>query len=98
MKTLKFALFVLMLTGLLAVTYTPAAAANGTTIEIIVAYDSGWYDIDGSHIPSNTNYAVGDFQGNEGNDFFAFNLSAVSGEIVSATLEVYNPPSGFTSP
>jgi prepilin-type N-terminal cleavage/methylation domain-containing protein len=59
-----------------------------STTETISAIDSGWYTSAGSHSPANKNYIVGDTSGTEYRNFFVFDLSSISGTIVSATLSV----------
>ncbi|CCI12466.1 Similar to tr/Q12JK6/Q12JK6_SHEDO Peptidase S8 and S53 [Microcystis aeruginosa PCC 9806] len=54
------------------------------------AADTGWYDNTGFHIPSNTNYIVGD---NENpnilyRNWFTFNLPTLTAPIISAQLKV----------
>jgi hypothetical protein len=69
----------------------------------IGAIDSGWYTDSGFHGPDNTNYVVGEcylpqcpnlviFR-----NFFVFNLSGISGEILSASLVIENPMNGYNS-
>ena len=53
------------------------------------AVDSGWYNSLGEHDGANLNYVVGvvdAIEGLEFRDFFVFDLSSVSGPIVSATV------------
>ncbi len=76
----------------------PAAPQTATTL---TATDSGWFDSDGSSVayaanPHFGNYAVGwdpvDFSDAVAlRDFFVFDLTGVSGTIVSATLNLYMP-------
>ncbi|MBE9264447.1 S8 family serine peptidase [Microcystis sp. LEGE 00066] len=62
------------------------------------AADTGWYDNTGFHIPSNTNYIVGD---NENpnilyRNWFTFNLPTLTAPIISAQLKVNT--FGYSSP
>ena len=69
--------------------------ANAATIEIVAA-DSGWYRAT-DHNSTNESYAVGGFGGAETfRNFFVFNLTGISGNIVGARLSLSNPsaPSG----
>ncbi len=50
---------------------------------------SGWYDQTGLNDSGNLNYYSGDLDG-QLNDYFTFDLSGVSGTIVSATFNVYS--------
>jgi hypothetical protein len=67
------------------------------------AVDSGWYSDSGRHNPTVSNYVVGEcatpqcaqpavFQ-----NFFVFDLTAISGSILTATLVVENPTNGYLS-
>jgi hypothetical protein len=56
----------------------------------IQAIATGWYDQSGGHSAGNGNYVVGGFNGTEYRNFFVFDLSAVSGNIVGATLKIPN--------
>lgn len=75
---------------------------NLTTYELD-AIDSGWYADSGNHLPHLTNYLAGECylpqcsQVVRHRNFFVFDLSAVSGEIFSATLTIENPPDGYNS-
>jgi PEP-CTERM motif len=65
---------------------------NAATIEI-AAVDSGWYR-QTDHNSSNESYAVGGFGGVETfRNFFVFNLTGISGNIVGAQLSLTNPSS-----
>jgi hypothetical protein len=56
------------------------------------ASDLGWYDNAGAHISTNKNYIAGDDGlGAEYRDYFVFDLSGLSGSIISAQLSLYNP-------
>ena len=72
-----------MLTVLFAV-----AGPVKASIITLSALDSGWYDADGTHEPTNTNYAAGLFESEEYRNFFAFNLPSVTGPIVGAEFRV----------
>jgi hypothetical protein len=85
-----------------------AAAVSAVAQDVILeAVDSGKYDWQGDHSPSNTYYPAGDNAAagyNELRDFFVFDLSGVAGPVVGATLELYNPSNppdpgnGYRSP
>jgi hypothetical protein len=80
--------------GLLAVGLLAGpVGANAITIEISAA-DSGWYDgVSNFHTASNESYAVGGFAGVERyRNFFVFDLTGISGNIVGARLALTNPP------
>jgi hypothetical protein len=57
--------------------------------------DSGWWNSDFYSNPDNTNYAVGFLNKSPGpgtinyNNFFTFDLSQVSGTVISANLTLY---------
>jgi hypothetical protein len=61
----------------------------------ISATDSGWYDDSGHHGANNTNYIASTFSAVGGNNrhrnFFVFDLSSVSGNIISASLQLQTP-------
>ncbi len=80
-------------------TAAPSAAATVT----LDAVDSGFYNANGVHTPSNENYITGLFSGLEDRSFFLFDLSGVNGTIRSATLRLFNPEvsqflHGYVSP
>jgi len=67
-------------------TFTGYAAAATYTL---TATDSGWYTTVNGHNPDNNNFIVGNCCGDgEHRNFFVFDLSGVSGNITSATLEI----------
>jgi hypothetical protein len=75
---------------------TELSALAQTTVP---AYDTGWYDQSGFHVPTNLNYAAGyeTFPATYHN-FFVFDLSGISSPVYAATLRAYNPgivPDGF---
>ena len=79
--------------------YSRQLVLNGGAT-VLNATNSGWVRDDGQDsLPGNTNYIVGDCA-NCGNhnfhDFFTFDLTGVTGPITSATLNIFNPNSGFT--
>jgi len=77
---------------------TSAAPSLAATL-VLEAVDSGLYFASGQRGGGPTNYAVGVFPlVPEARNFFVFDLSGVTDEIISATLRVYNPPSGYYSP
>ncbi|MCZ8195826.1 MAG: S8 family serine peptidase, partial [Aquidulcibacter sp.] len=67
---------------------TVSIADNDTGGTITLnAVDTGWYDSKGYHIPTNTNYIVGDSNALYRN-WYAFNLPTLTAPIVSAQLRV----------
>jgi autotransporter-associated beta strand protein len=70
----------------------------GTSL-VVNSADRGWYDSKGSHSADNKNYIVGSDSGILYNDYFTFNLPALSSQLVDAQLLVneYNvlSPSGI---
>jgi hypothetical protein len=85
---------------LLGVLTAPTAA----TADVINAIDSGWYSESGMHVAVNDNYVVGEVSGVVRHNFFVFDLTAVVDDIVSASIQLYNPDSalpalrGYVSP
>lgn len=67
---------------------------NGTTV--IQADQTGWFNSSGGHSSGNTNYLVGQFAGQQYNNFFGFDLSEISGIITSAVLDIGNGPFGLS--
>jgi hypothetical protein len=55
--------------------------------------DTGWWDNTGTHSATNKNYAVGNGSALV-RDYFVFNLAGVSGTVVGATLNIFNPVNG----
>jgi hypothetical protein len=68
--------------------------AGIVTLDVV---DSGWYEDIGSHDATNKNYIAGRLSGHEYRDYFVFDLSSVTGTILSAQLQLFNPVTGFTS-
>ena len=66
--------------------------------DCLSASDEGWYNSDGIHHSLNKNYAVGDAFGLEYRNYFVFDLTGISGQVVSAQLRVPNPQNGYFSP
>ena len=68
---------------------------------VVNSADRGWYDNAGNHSAGNKNYIVGSDAGFFYGDYFAFNLPALSSQLVDAQLSVndYNvvSPSGTES-
>lgn len=69
------------------------------------AFDQGWYDNTGFHDPTNDNYAVSDdaiapAAGMTTHNFFVFRLGQglIEGNILSATLSIFNPSNGSALP
>ncbi len=58
-------------------------------------FDSGWYDVPGFHLSSNKNYAAGFAVAATTRNYFVFDLSGVTDQIVGAELRLYNPADGF---
>lgn len=69
----------------------PASAAT------IDATDSGWYNVSGTHFTHIDNYIVGAGNGTLYHNFFVFDLTSVTGLVVSASLELYNPDNALPS-
>ncbi len=90
------ALFVI-LSGLLCA--SGAAGQVHATVITLDAVDRGWYTEAGSHSPTNLNYVVGDISLTDGDrhNFFVFDLSGVTDNILSATLSLVNPANGYVS-
>ncbi len=75
----------------------------GATVVTLNATDSGWYDSNGTHTATNTNYIVGQSGApRQLRNFFVFNLASVSQVITGATLVLTNGISsrgpGYNSP
>ncbi|MCH7751227.1 MAG: DVUA0089 family protein [Planctomycetes bacterium] len=71
------------------------AQDTDTTLQAI---DSGWWDSNGSHSSSNENYIVGLIgPTREFHNFFVFDLSSVSGTVVSAELGLFNQLISYVS-
>jgi hypothetical protein len=85
----------------LTVLFALAAPAHA---DVINAIDSGWYNSAGMHVAQNNNYIVGDASGTERRNFVVFDLTTVTDEILSASLDLYNPDDdlpalrGYVSP
>jgi hypothetical protein len=91
--------------GWLAAVVCVVVAATGNVSKAAVftipASDSGWFDATGEHISGNQNYAVGNVIGvgaPNTRNFFVFDLSSVTGTIVSANLNLRNPINGQLGP
>ena len=63
----------------------PAAALTTMSIS---SFDAGWYRNDGSHNTANTNIIAGTTSRGSYRNFFAFDLSGVSGKVTSASLSI----------
>ena len=87
----KIGAFTVLIAGLGLSSAAPAV------IITIDALDTGWYGssgFQGGSVSSNTNnqnYVTGLLSSTERRSFFAFDLSSVTGTIISATLRAYNP-------
>lgn len=66
-----------------------AASASAATLTIN-SFDNGRYIADGSHSPNNTNIFAGENFNGGFRNFFAFDLSAINGHVVSATLTIFS--------
>jgi hypothetical protein len=62
---------------------------------VLQAFSTGWYAKDGAHDASNANYLAGSIQTNLFHDYFAFDLSSVSGPVRSAELSIGQGPAIF---
>lgn len=90
---------------LVVVTLLAASAASRADIITLSIVDQGFYDSRGSHFASNESHPVGYFDGGptpqnsaELRNWFLFDLSGVTSQIVSAELRLYNPINGYDSP
>jgi len=87
-RTLRFARW-LILVACIAVTGAGSAHADTVTLN---STSFGWWDSTGTHTAVITNYGTGDDAENvDHRSFFVFNLSGLSGTVVSATLQIFNP-------
>jgi len=79
---------------ILGVSFSPVAEAAVFNLD---AVDSGWYHITGNHTASINNYFTGicgsGCPQNPGDhrSFFVFDVTSISDEIISATLNLFNP-------
>lgn len=55
---------------------------------------AGWYDEAGDHIAGNSNYLAGTNFTSEHRNYFLFDLSGISDDILGATLKIFNPREG----
>src|ERR1051325_2495748 len=77
---------------LLIAAFASANLFSGTVTLNAVA--TGWYDQTGFHDATNPNYFSGGLAGGlELRDYFVFDLPSVTGQIVGATLQAFNPQS-----
>jgi hypothetical protein len=79
----------------------PVGAPPPPPAVAITAQNTGWYDQTGFHDAANTNYISGRLTNNEHRNFTVFSLSGLSGPIVSAQLQLFNPGPpfpGYSSP
>jgi len=76
-----------------------AASSSATTLDTL---QRGYYEINDVYVTSNDNYVVGQIPGvtpvDSHHDFFSFDLSGISGPITGATLHLYEPNFGYSSP
>lgn len=89
-RLFTLAVMLVLLVTLVGKPTSPAYAAY-TTVNSI---SQGWIHGSGYQIPGNTNYLVG-YRGNNYRDFFVFDLSNVSGNIIGAALRIN--VSGYSS-
>jgi hypothetical protein len=59
---------------------------NGSTV--VANSTSGWFDSNGGHSATNTNYIAAAYNGLFYNDFFAFDVSGVTGPVTTASFTV----------
>lgn len=52
----------------------------------VATSSSGWWDSEGAHDQTNPNYIAGECCGTNHNNFFTFDLSSVTGSVLSASL------------
>lgn len=81
------------------------ADARPASAALINTTERGWYNSTGFHDPLNSNYITGfEAFGAEYRNFLVFDLSSVSGTVVAAQLQLFNPISppangpGYVSP
>lgn len=79
----------LLTAGIPALLATVVLCATPAEALTIGAFDNGWYRNDGSHTSTNPNILVSDSTTSATNNFFAFDLSAVSGTVTYAALKIY---------
>jgi hypothetical protein len=74
-----------------------SGASSATTL--LSAVDQGNVKDDGEHVRLGTNYAVGNASlGTDFRDFFIFDLSSLTGNVVtSASLDIFLPETGYSS-
>jgi hypothetical protein len=78
-------------------------AISSPEIVQVDAVDSGWYSASGTHNSTVSNYLAGECAAPQCpqpvvfRNFFVFDLTAISGSILTATLDVENPSTGYLS-
>lgn len=84
--------------ALCAALAVPASTASAAAL--LSATDQGHFQDDGTHYAWTTNYAAGnDTTGRDFRNFFVFDLTGLSGNIVtSASLDILLPDTGYSSP
>ena len=92
MKTL---LIKSLLLGFVLLVGTGTARAQCETL-VLNAFDSGWYSAAGFNEPQNGNYACGYVSGEGLRNFFAFQVPALTQQVIAATLKVST--ASITSP
>jgi hypothetical protein len=75
----------------------PLTSAEAATV-VVEATDSGWYSSPTGSIPGSLNYLVGSTAGAIFRNFFVFDLSGNSEQILSARLAGFNRSGNFHSP
>lgn len=66
---------------------------NGATV--LTSFDQGWYTNSGQHSSANSNYIVGDTNGNAYNNYFTFDLRGVTAQISSFSINAAREYSSF---
>jgi hypothetical protein len=61
------------------------------------AFGSGWWNSTGFHSSGNKNYITGQLRPTQYHDFFVVDLSTADLPVLDATLNLFNPASGFSS-
>ena len=68
-------------------------ASSASNAIVVNAFDQGWYDNAGRHFSSNINYSAGSYTNTlafeEWHNFFAFDLSGISGNVTSAVFRLH---------
>lgn len=86
----------------------PRCSLSSAGTIVLDAFDAGWYNNNGFHDPTRTNYIVGEINGTiptagwvETRDFFAFSIpqsvDVSNRTILGGTLSLFNPQNGYGS-